>query len=129
IFDVRVEAAVLVHDEHAWQLAGRSGWPREIALDAAVALRRGDRLVIGPDALVVLRHLLSPGVVGLQALPDRRDRQPADGELADPIEKRSAIDLAVLVFVEDVQQLLRVIGRFLSFHRWLLSQIAQTISA
>ena len=46
----------------------------------------------------------------------RHGRQAADGELLGAIEEVAAADVAVLVLVKQIQQLLRVIGRFLSFH-------------
>ena len=80
VFDVRIEAAVLVHDQHGRILARRRR-PREIAFDRPVALRRLNGRVFGPDARVVFRDLLRPGVVGLQRFEESRHREPADGEL------------------------------------------------
>ena len=44
VLDVRIEAAVLVDHEDAGQLAAGVGRAHEVALDLAVALRRGTRL-------------------------------------------------------------------------------------
>ena len=87
VLDVRIEAAVLVNDEHRRQLAAGVRRPNQIALDRAVAFRRLHRFVPNGDPLVVLGHLLGPGVVGLQAFPDGERRQPADGELVGAIEE------------------------------------------
>ena len=81
-----------------------------------VALGRGDGDVLGLDAAVVFGHLLRPGVIGTEALPDRGSGQAADGEFLRAIQECAAVDIAVHVAVKKVQQLLRKIGRFLSFH-------------
>ena len=86
-------------------------------------LRRGHGRRLGLDALVVLGDLLRPGVVGAEALPDRRGGQAADGELLRAIQEFAAVDVAVDILVEQVEQLLRVIGRFLSFHRKLRTTV------
>ena len=46
----------------------------------------------------------------------RQRRHAADGELLGAIEEVAAGDVAVLVLVKQIQQFLRVVGRFLSFH-------------
>jgi hypothetical protein len=65
---------------------------------------------------VVFLDLLRPCVVRLQALVERQRRHAADGVLLGAVEKVTARDLAMLVLVEEIQQLLRVVRRFLSFH-------------
>ena len=80
VFDIGVEPAIFVNDEHDGKLfaLGRLG---EIALDRAVAGRRIDRLVADLDVLVLRRHGLRPRVIGRQALKDRRHGEAADGKL------------------------------------------------
>src|SRR5262249_35719638 len=70
----------------------------------------------GFDPLVVLRNLLGPGIVRPQALEDRGDRESANGELPRAIEEFAPADVAVLVFVKQIEEFLRVIRGFLSFH-------------
>ena len=70
-----------------------------------------------PRALAVLGDLLRPGIIGRQALQDRDGGQPADRELRGAVQKGAAVDLAVLVLVEDVEQLLRVVRRLFALHR------------
>ena len=121
IFDVRIQPAVLVDHQHAGQLAARPGRAGKVAFDAAVALRRLHRRVLRLQPRIVLRHLLRPGVVGPEAFEDGGDGQPADGELSRPVQKRAAVDVAMLVLVKEIQELLRIVGRLLSFHGTLLS--------
>jgi hypothetical protein len=90
-----------VDDEHDGQLPAFSR-AREVTFDRAVPGRGWHDLVAHLDALVVGRHLLRPRVVGAQALEDGRDGQAADRESAGAVEESAAVDVAVLVFVEEV---------------------------
>ena len=116
VFDVRVEAAILVDHDDPRQLAAHLRRFGEEPLDRAVALRRLHRHHLGLDPRVVFRDLLGQGVVRLHFRENRRGGQAADGELAGPLQKRPPVDVAVLVLVKEVQQLLRVVRGFLSFH-------------
>ena len=98
-----------MNDEHRGQLAAGRRGPRKVALDRAVALGRRDRLVTHLDTRVVLGHLLGPCVIRFEAFPQRHRRDAPDGELLRAIEELTAADVAVLVFVEEIEQLLRVI--------------------
>ncbi len=102
IFDIWIEPAVLMNHKHRSEfLAFRRLC--KIALDRAVALRRLNCFVTELKFLVVLRHRLCPRIIGLKALKDRRDRQTADGEFRQAVEKGPAVDIAVLLFVKKVQ--------------------------
>src|SRR5207237_2720916 len=81
-----------------------------------VALRRLHGLDRRLDPLVVLRDLLRPRVVRLEALVDRGGGHTADGELLDALHEVAPADLAVLVLMEDVEEFLGVFGRLFSFH-------------
>src|SRR5581483_6981215 len=70
---------------------------------------------------VVLLDLLGPRVVRAQALPEGDRGQAADRELLRAIEELAPCDVAVLVLVEEVQQLLGIIGRLLPLHDGPLS--------
>ena len=79
-------------------------------------LRRRHGDVFGLDAAVVFGNLLGPGVIGAQAFPELVAVTPARGEFLRAVEKAAAVDIAVDIEIEEIQQLLRVIGGFLSFH-------------
>jgi hypothetical protein len=105
---MRVEAAVFVHDDDA----GQSGWrlgaaigaerPHEVALDRAVALRRGHLDVFGANPFVVFCDLLAHCVIRRQCVDDHAGREAADGKLLRAAEEGAAIDLAVDVFVVEL---------------------------
>ncbi len=40
IFDIRIEAAIFVHHQHAGQFPAGIGWTHQVPVDGAVALRR-----------------------------------------------------------------------------------------
>ncbi len=116
VFDIGVEPAVFVHHQHARQLARGIGRLHEQAFDAARTLRgrHGDDL--GLDALVVLRHLLRPRVVRPQHFKQGRGRHAADGKLLRALQKIAALNLAVDILVEQVEQFLRKVAGFHPFH-------------
>ena len=116
VFDIGIEAAVLVHDQDGRQFSGRIRGPHQIALDASVALRRRHRDGLGLDATVILRDLDRPGVVRLEHLEQRLCGHAADGKLLRPVEERAAVDATMHVFIEQVEKFLREIRCFLSFH-------------
>ena len=60
---------------------------------------------------------MRPGVIRPQHLEQRRRREPADGEFLRAVAEIAAINVAVHVTVEEIEQFLRKIGRLLSFHR------------
>ena len=115
VFDVGIEAAVLVNDEHGRILACRRR-PREVALDRAVALRRLARSRTRSGCARRLSRPAAPRRSWAAALRTARHRQPADGELRGAVEERAPIDVAVHVLVKEVEQLLRKVGRLLSLH-------------
>ncbi len=101
----------------------------QIAFDRTVSGRRLHDFVAHFNAFVIRRYLLRPGVVGCQALENRRDGQAAGRKLAKTIKESTAVDVAVLVFVKQIQQLLRIIGCFLSFHSSSLDGIGAEYEA
>ena len=73
------------------------------------------------DPRVVLRHLLRPRVVRPQAFEDAPPRSARRPRTSCARSRNvAAVDVAVLVLVEEIEQLLRIIGRLLSFHQVLL---------
>src|ERR1019366_8494652 len=116
VFNVGVETTVFVDDQDGGDLSRYLGGTNVIAANAAVAIRRRHGDVLGLEPLVVGRDLLRERVVGPEALPKSQGGYAADRELLRAIEECTAVDLAVNVTVEQVQQLLRIIRRFFSFH-------------
>jgi len=88
--------------------------------DRAVAARRLHGDPLGPDARVVGGDLLRPRVVRPQRLEQHRRRHAADGEGFRAVEERPAVDVAVLVEVEQIEQFLRKLGGLPAFHGGLL---------
>ena len=121
VLDVRVEPAIFMDHEHSGQFLVRVGRTNEISADAPVSPGRRDGLITGPQPFVVLRDLLSKQVIGAKTFPDGRRGQTAEGKPLCRLQKRSTAYLAVNVTIEDVQQFLWEIGRFLSFHNRSIS--------
>src|SRR5207237_10539724 len=69
---------------------------------------------LGLDPLVVLGHLLRPGVIRTEAFKQRSNGHAANCEPLGAIEEGAAIDIAMHVLVEQIQQFLWVIGGFLT---------------
>ena len=65
---------------------------------------------------VVFRDLLRPCVIGPQRFEEAGHGEPADRELRRAVEERAPIDVAVHVQMEEVEKLLRKVGRLLSLH-------------
>ena len=57
-----------------------------------------------------------PGVIGAQALPDGGGGDAADGEFLGAVQEVAAVDVAVDVPVEQVEQFLREVRGFFAFH-------------
>ena len=72
---------------------------RQVALDAAVALRRRHRGVFGLQPRIGRRHLLRRRVVRHQRIDHGRGGDGGDGDLVDAIDERAPVDLAVDVQV------------------------------
>jgi hypothetical protein len=62
-------------------------------------------------------NLYRPRIVRSKHVEECNCRQAADSKLLCTIEKLTAINAAMHVSVKQVQEFLREIGRFLSFHR------------
>ena len=77
--------------------------PREIPLYRTVAVRRLNALVANLQVLIVGLYSLCPRIVRREALKYRRDCQSANRKLRHMIEKRSAVYVAVLIFMKKVQ--------------------------
>src|SRR5438105_3343775 len=102
---MRIEAAILMHDENTRQFRHGSG-PRisaertdEIAFDAPVPFGRWNSLVAGLDPIVGLRHLLRQGIVRHQRLDDRSGRETGDSKSFRAVQKVAPADLSVNVAV------------------------------
>jgi hypothetical protein len=96
-------------------------------LDLAVALRRVDLDRLRRDPLVVLGHDLGLGEPRVEHVEQHRRRDAADGELAGALEEAAAIDVAVNILVEQIQQLLIEVARLHALHG--APPVARRISA
>jgi hypothetical protein len=68
------------------------------------------------DAFVVRRNLYGPSIIRSGHLEKCCRGHTADGKFLRTIQKLAAVDPAMRVSVEQVQELLREIRCFLSFH-------------
>jgi hypothetical protein len=60
---------------------------------------------------------LGPGVVGLEALVEGSDGYPANGEALCAFKKVSTLNVAVYIFVKEVEKLLGKVACFFAFHK------------
>ena len=129
VLDVRVQSAILVHDEDAGQLVLAVGRLGEVAAHLAVALRRVVLEDLGLEPLVVGRDLLRGDEVRVERVEQHRRGDAADGELLGLVEKAAAIDGAVDVGVEQNEQIRVEIAGRLAFHRYPPPKWEEHISA
>jgi len=66
--------------------------------------------------MVVFRNLSCPGVIGAESLENSRYGEAANRELFRAFQEIAAGEVAMDVKVEEVEQLLREIGRFFPLH-------------
>src|SRR5439155_2647040 len=116
IFDIGIQTAVFMHDQHARQLATGIGRVHQVAADVAIALRRGNGGGFRLDPAIIFRDLLGPSEMRAQALEERGGSQATDSKLVRALQELTAVDIAVHILVKHVQQLLWKIARFLAFH-------------
>ena len=115
--DIGIESPVLVHDDHAAALAPARG-TNEIALDFSVPLWGGVFNGLALDARVVLLDLFRQGVIGREHIQQSGGGESPHGELGRLVEKLPALDDAVHVLIEQIQQFLIEITRFFTLHRY-----------
>src|SRR5690242_17603855 len=116
-----------MYHQHRRQLSWGACRTGQIALYIPVSLWRVDRDVLRLDSRVGLGDLLGPCVIVPKAFPDRGSGHARRGEFLGAIEEAPAVDIAVDIKVEKVQQLLWVIRCFLSFHTLLHSWAQNSI--
>ena len=116
VLDVRIQPAVLVHHQDAGELAGGRGGPDQVATHLPLAPGRRVLDHAGLEALVVLRDLLGLGEARAERIEEHRGGHAADGVLGRALEEAAAVDVAVHVLVEEVQEFLVEIGRGLAIH-------------
>jgi hypothetical protein len=105
-----------VDDENPGKLAGAAGRSHQVATHLPLAL---GRLVLDSarlEAAIVARDLLGLGEARAQRLEEHRGGHSADRELGRLLEETAAIDVAVHVLVEEVEELLIEIGWGLPTH-------------
>src|SRR5687767_1439223 len=102
IFDVRIEATILMDHEHGGKLAGRLRGLDEIAPNFAVA-RCWDLDVLGLDALIRRRNLLSLGELRAERVEECGAAHAGDRDRPGSIDEIAARDLSVHVLVEELE--------------------------
>jgi len=96
------DAAAIVREIRVPRVLLAFGRLCEIALDRAVPLRRLHSFITGLQFLVVRLYRLCPRVVWPHTLKDRRHRQPANRELCRTIQKRTPVNIAVLILMKKI---------------------------
>ena len=95
-----VQTPILMDHDYAGQLRYRLGAgvgaerPHKIALDASIALRRGNGLVSGLDSVIGAGNLLAQRIIRHQRIDNRGCRQTARQPL-NAIHKSAATNLTV----------------------------------
>lgn len=87
-----------------------------MAFDRAVSVGRLNGFSADLDAFVIKRDLLRPGVIRRQAGEQCCGSHSARGEPGQMLHENTTLQVAVLPFVKQVQQLLWIIGCLFSFH-------------
>ena len=116
VFDVGIQAAVFMNDDDAGLLAIGFGGLGKQAAHFAAALGRFVFGVFRFDAGVVLGDLLRPRVIGTQGFQQGGGSQAAHGEFTGTVEEGAAGDLAMHIFIVEIQKFLVEIGSSLAVH-------------
>src|SRR5262245_39458747 len=100
IFYVRIETAVLVHDQNPGQFSSRIRRVHHVAVDGPVALWRwhGHRLSL--DAAVAFRNLCRPSIIRSEHLEEGCRGYAADRKLFCAVKKLAPMNFAMHVSVE-----------------------------
>src|SRR5215469_5473510 len=103
IFDIRVQATILMYQQHSRELYTGVCRTDEIPADASGPLWRRYAHISGLEPLVVLGDLLRQSVIWPETFPDGHRRQTTHRVLLCGIEEGTATDLAVNVTIKYVQ--------------------------
>ena len=103
VLDVRIEAAVLVNDDHRGVLRIAFG-ARHVGGD--VRRRSVEVDGVGDEARVVRRHSVGAGVIVLQERQQRQRRGGRPGNRTQPFEELAAVEPAMCKFVVEVDDAL-----------------------
>src|SRR5262249_2055675 len=95
--------------------------PYQIALDAAVALRRRNHCGLARDPAVVFWNLDRPRVVWPQHLEECCCRHAAGGKLLRTVEKIAAAEPSMHVLIKQAREFLREVRCLFPFHETLPS--------
>jgi len=117
---MRIQATILVHDEHGRQLALGLDRLRQVAAQLAVALGRRDFHVTRLDPRIVIRYLTRLGKAWTQRRQQRLAGDSDGGELGRPLQKVAPRQQTVHVLIEQLQGLRMKILGSLASHRRLL---------
>ena len=111
VLDVRVQATVLVHDQHHRQRLARLRRLDQIAARGAIAVGRRELEILGLQALVVGLDLLRHRELRRQRGEQAGCRGRTNGEARGAEQESTAIDVAVHVLVEQPQHFrIEVVG-------------------
>ncbi len=125
VFDVRVQAAILMCDNHCRYFFGRFGRTYQIAANLTMPLGRRVGNILGNNVRVGKFHLFGQRVVGAQRGKQRAGGEAAKGEQRCTIEKLAPVDPAVCVVVIKLKQFRRKVFCSKTFHRYASFRIIQ----
>ncbi len=120
VFDIGIEATVLVHDDDARHLALGLGRAHQIGTDLAVAPGRGIADILGDDVGVGKGDLLRQRIVGRERVEHGDRRHAAQGEGGGAVEEFAAVEFAVHVEIVELEQFGGEVSGSQTFHRRLL---------
>ena len=103
VFDMRIQAAVLVNDQHHRQRLADLGRFHKIAARGAVTLRRGEFDVLRDQPRIVTGDFLRRGELRAERGEQPRRGAGADREARRADEEAATVDRAVDVLVEQLQ--------------------------
>ncbi len=111
VFDIGIEAAVLVHHHHGRYLAAGLGRAHQVAAHSAMALGRGVVDVFGDDIRIGEFHLAGQGIVGAQCSQHPGGRQPqhrgaGPGAVEEVAPADATVDIEVIEFEQFGREIL-----------------------
>src|SRR5215469_493450 len=105
-----------MNDQYARQLFSGGRGTYVITANRGITLGRGNTFISGKKPFIILRDLLGKSVIRAQTFPDTQRREPTNRVFLRRIEEGAPGDLTMHVTIKQVEEFLRKISRFLSFH-------------